>query len=86
MIGTYAMSVRDERSGVPNIKHYRIQKTKDGSSLFYISPQKKFPTLQDIVEFYKGKNTVFDVTFYHSKWSNDSYSAHNRPYSVAVSV
>ncbi|XP_071807263.1 tyrosine-protein kinase Yes-like [Asterias amurensis] len=55
--GTYALSVRDESTGRVNTKHYRIQKSTDGTALFYISPQKKFPTLQDIVEFYKNDNS-----------------------------
>ncbi|XP_022088016.1 tyrosine-protein kinase SRK2-like [Acanthaster planci] len=50
--GTYALSVRDESSGFPNVKNYRINKSTDGE--FYISAHKKFPTLQDVVEFYRG--------------------------------
>ncbi|XP_038057565.1 tyrosine-protein kinase SRK2-like isoform X2 [Patiria miniata] len=53
--GTYALSIRDESNGPPHVKNYRISNTTDGQ--FFIAEQKKFPTLQDVVEYYRGDNS-----------------------------
>ncbi|NP_001135853.2 src family kinase 5 [Strongylocentrotus purpuratus] len=51
--GTYALTVRETDHGhPPTIKNYRVDKTKDGSELFFINPQRKFNTVIDVVKFH----------------------------------
>ncbi|XP_071491802.1 tyrosine-protein kinase STK-like [Diadema antillarum] len=54
--GTYALTVRETDHGdPPTVKNYRIDKTKDGSELFFINPQRKFNTVQDVIKFHTGQ-------------------------------
>lgn len=52
--GTYALSIRDESiNGEAHIKHYRLQQTRD-TKMYYISDQKHFHTVMDVIQYYKG--------------------------------
>lgn len=51
--GTYALSIRDETQfGEPHVKHYRLQRTGN-TGMYYISDQKHFHTVQDVIQYYK---------------------------------
>ena len=39
-----------------HVKHYRIRRTDQG--LYYISSKSVFPSLQDLVEHYRGKERI----------------------------
>ena len=54
--GTYALTVREiDEGNPPTIKNYRINKTKDGSELFFINPQRKFNDVQDVIRFHSSE-------------------------------
>lgn len=70
--GTYALSIRDEgMGGEAHIKHYRLQQTRD-TKMYYISDQKHFHTVIDVIQYYKCK-----VLPYINLWLNISFHLTN---------
>lgn len=55
--GGFALSVLDEsESGEKLVRHYRIR-SRDSGNGFYLTTKNSFPTLRDLIDFYKGPAT-----------------------------
>ena len=58
---SYVLSVRDKDkdNGEPCVKHYRIRKMDDGG--FFISAKKRFNSLFDVINHYRGRSETFKI-------------------------